>query len=97
MTKYFTLQAPGGTIDITYMRRGSVNVHFTPESQPEKGYEMICAHANGTIYDEEGPSDRARILRSCLPELQDAKLPVRVKKALSGIRLYSKRFYRTFS
>lgn len=92
MARYFTVERPGGTIGITYKWWGSVNVHFTPEDQPEKGYEMICAHRSGKVYDEEGPSDRAMILRSCLPELQNAELPLKVKKALSGIRLFSKCF-----
>jgi hypothetical protein len=86
MAKYFKVIMDDGTIDITYIATGSVNVHFIPERQPLKGYEMICAHGDGTVYDEEGPGDRARRLRLYLPKLQDVQLPTEVKKSLSSIR-----------
>ncbi len=86
MAKYFIVPVDDGRIDITYLATGSVNIHFMPKRQPLKGYEMICADSDGTVYDELGPGDRARRLRLFLPGLQDLRLPPEVKRTLSSMR-----------
>jgi hypothetical protein len=85
MAKYAVL-TPNGTINIKYTATGPLSIHFTPNCQPLERYEMICVRGDGTVYDEEGPGDRARMLRLCLPGLQHERLPAKVKKALSSIR-----------